>query len=35
MLALSLELVTTPAQLRVMAGEMARHADRGGEPGLA
>ncbi len=34
-LALALELVTPPDQLSVIAGEIARHADRGGEPALA
>jgi DNA-binding SARP family transcriptional activator len=35
MLALSLELVTPPEQTSAVAGEIARHADRGGERGLA
>jgi DNA-binding SARP family transcriptional activator len=34
-LALALELVTPQDQLSVIAGEIARHADRGGEPALA
>jgi hypothetical protein len=35
MLALTLELVTPEPENRRMAGEVARHADRGGEPALA
>ena len=35
MLALSLELATPPDQASAVAGEIARHADRGGETGLA
>jgi DNA-binding SARP family transcriptional activator len=34
-LALALELVSPPEQLSVIAGEIARHADRGGESALA
>jgi hypothetical protein len=34
-LALSLHLVTPPDRLALIAGEIARHADRGEEPGLA
>ena len=35
MLALALELATSPDQLALVAGDIARHADQGGEPGLA
>ena len=35
MLALTLERLATPESLRTTAGEIARHADRGGEPALA
>lgn len=35
MLALTLDRLATPASLRALAGEIARHADRGGEPALA
>jgi hypothetical protein len=35
MLALSLEVVTPPELTSAIAGEIARHADRGGETGLA
>jgi predicted ATPase len=35
MLALAFELITPPDQRRYIAGEIARHADRGGEPALA
>jgi hypothetical protein len=34
-LALSLDHLTRPDRLPLIAGEIARHADRGGEPGLA
>ncbi|MGH7510145.1 MAG: ATP-binding protein [Gemmatimonadales bacterium] len=34
-LALTLEQVTSGSDTRALAGEIARHADRGGEPGLA
>ncbi|HEY7636081.1 MAG TPA: AAA family ATPase [Gemmatimonadales bacterium] len=34
-LALALELVTPPDEVSIIAGEIARHADRGGEPSLA
>jgi DNA-binding SARP family transcriptional activator len=35
MLAITLERLAAPESLRGVAGEIARHADRGGEPGLA
>ena len=35
MLAITLERLAPPESLRGVAGEIARHADRGGEPGLA
>ena len=35
MLAITLERLAAPDSLRVVAGEIARHADRGGEPALA
>jgi hypothetical protein len=35
MLALALERVTPPEEAGIVAGEIARHADRGGEAGLA
>ncbi|HEU5042324.1 MAG TPA: AAA family ATPase, partial [Gemmatimonadales bacterium] len=35
MLAITIERLATPESLRTVAGEVARHADRGGEPALA